>query len=436
MQVFPAKNGSPTLLHGKTWLHSRYNPEAEAKKYIASLEIPRETTHFILIECALGYIIPVLRAKYPDSVIVALHAARETYGLQESFKADFDWYPETPRHIQTALERDIPEDAHIKIVEWRPSLAVYPDEYRLLLKTAADFLKQHTMNQRTAAYFAKRWKKNAEYNTAVFTRRIYPLPRPETRFPIVVAAAGPSLARSLPEIKKKRENVYLIAVTSALAALYEHDIRPDMTVTTDGGFWALPHLFALKRHCAEHYPVIAAALNARLPSFLRDAPLLLISDGGNQQNTLLKARRIPFLVLPQRGTVSATALDLAFFLTGGPVYVAGLDLADQDVISHARPHAFDTILLSRDNRFAPYYHETYARQRPALDKDAQAHAVYASWFKNNLSKYAPRLIALGDNHPLFAALRSETIAETGAKGVPALAVWGEPPHSGAPPVFS
>jgi hypothetical protein len=150
----------------------------------------------------------------------------------------------------------------------------------------------------------------------------------------------------------------------------------------------------------------------------------------------MKTRRVPFLVLPQRGTVSATALDLAFALTRGPVYVAGLDLADRDVISHASPHAFEPVLLSRNNRFAPYYHEAYARQRPNLGTDSDAYAVYASWFQNNLAKYAARLIALGDSHPLFADMRSETIAETGNKGAPAFAVLGDGPLSGIASVHS
>jgi hypothetical protein len=403
MQILPAKNGSPTLLHGKTWLHSRYNPEAEAEKYIASLELPQDTTHFIVIECALGYIIPVLQAQFPGSVIVSLHGNREICGLAGSFQADFDWYPETAFSIRTLLEKEIPENARIKIVEWRPSLAVYPKEYRALLETAVDFLKFHTLNKRTTAYFEQRWKKNVEYNTTVFNHFVYLKHDPETRFPVVVTAAGPGLVRSLPEIKKKRDGAYLIAVSSSLDALYEHGIRPDMVAATDGGFWALPHLFTLKRHCAGDYPVIAASLNARLPSFLCDAPVLPISDGSDFQNTRMKTLHVPFLVLPQRGTVSAATLDLAFALTRGPVYIAGLDLSDRDVISHASPHAFETLFRAQSNRFNPYYHEAYARSR--LNAESNTQAVYVSWFKNNLAHYAARLITLGDNHPLFAAIR-------------------------------
>jgi hypothetical protein len=425
MRIVPAKNGSPTLLHGKTWLHSRYNPDAEAEKYIASLNLTEEPTHFILIECGLGYIIPVLKRKFPGSVIFSLHCDRELSDMAGSFKADFNLYPQESSYahsIRDLFEREIPEAARLKIIEWRPSLSVYPQEYQGLLETAVEFLKFHTLNKRTAAYFENRWKKNIERNTALFRHVVYLKTSRPACFPVVVTAAGPGLMRSLPELKKKQDSVYIIAVSSSIGALCEHGVRPDMVAATDGGFWALPHLYELKRYCADPYPVIAASLNARLPSFLADAPILPISDGSGIQNTRLAALRVPFLALPQRGTVSAAALDLAFTLSSGPVYISGLDLSDKDVISHASPHAFETLFRAHANRFSPYYHHLFTRSRLNAESDTQA--VYAAWFKNNLAQYAARLIALGDNHPLFTGVRSETIKETGKKGVPAFGIAG------------
>jgi hypothetical protein len=418
MQILPAKNGSPVLLCGETWLHSRYNPEAEAEKYIASLELPEDITHFILIECALGYIIPVLKTKFPGAVIFSLHCERELCGLADSFpfKADFELCPETTPNIRNVFEKEIPENARLKIIEWRPSLTVYKKEYLALMEIAADFLRFHAMNKKTIAYFEKRWEKNIENNIAVFSHFVSPKNNTQAHFPVVVTAAGPGLTPCLPELKKKQDNVYIIAVSSSLSALYEHGIKPDMIAATDGGFWALPHLHELKRYCRGQYPVIAAALNARIPSFLHDAPLLFLSDGSDIQNTRLSAHRIPFIVLPQRGTVSATALDLAFALTRGPVYITGLDLGDKDVTSHASPHAFETFFRTGSSRFTPYYHQLYVRSR--LIAESNTMAVYIAWFKNNSTQYATRLIALGDNHPLFSTARTERIAETEKKGAP------------------
>ncbi|MDR1095094.1 MAG: DUF115 domain-containing protein [Spirochaetaceae bacterium] len=409
-QILPAKNGSSVLVEGETWLHSRYNPEAEAERYIASLEIPQDTTHFILIECASGYLIPVLKTKFPGAVILSLHCKR---GPARPFQADFELGPETPHHIRKLLEKEIPENARLKIIEWRPSLAVYQKEYLALMETAAAFLRFHTMNKRTAVYFEKRWEQNIVNNLALFHRFVRPQNSAPPCCPVAVIAAGPGLAACLPELRQKQNNVFVIAVSSSLYALYEHGIKPDIVVATDGGFWALPHLYALRRHCNGQYPVIAAALNARIPSFLRDAPFLPVSDGSGTQNRRLSARHVPFITLPQRGTVSATALDLAFALTRGPVYLAGLDLGDKDVRSHTSPHAFETLFRAQSGRFAPLYHRLYARSR--LNAESDTMAVYAAWFQNNLAQYLPRLVPLAGNHPLFGAAPSGTIAETGKK---------------------
>jgi hypothetical protein len=406
MQILPAKNGSPVLFHEKTWLHSRYNPEAEAEKYIASLEIAEDTTHFILIECALGYIIPVLKKRFPQAVIFSLHGER--CSLAGSFKADVELYPETSCSVLKQLEKEIPENARLKIIEWRPSLSVYKEAYLGLLEEAVDFLRLHTMNQKTAAHFKERWVKNIEHNIAVFRHFVYPKNSMDARFPVVVTAAGPSLASCLPELQKKQHRVYIVAVSSSLSALYERGIKPDMIVTTDGGFWALSHLHELKRYCARgEYPVVAAALSARIPSFLHDAPLLFIADGSDFQNDHLTSRHIPFITLPQRGTVSATALDLAFALTRGPVYIAGLDLSNKDVLGHVSPHAFESLLRMGAGRFSPYYHQLYTRSR--LNAASNAQAVYSAWFKSNIAQYAARLIALGDNHALFDPMRTAVI---------------------------
>jgi hypothetical protein len=432
MQIFPAKNGSPVLVEGKIWLHSRYNPEAEAEKYIASLELSEDLTHFIVIECALGYIIPVLKTKFPNAVIFSLHCERtlrglagthdstSPYDLTYPIKADFELCPETPHHIRNLLEKEIPENACLKIIEWRPSLPVYNKEYLALLETAVDFLRFHTINKRTAAYFKKRWAKNIINNTAIFSHFACPKNDAQPYSPVVITAAGPGLMSSLPELKKKQDNVYIIAVSSSLSALYEHGIKPDMIIATDGGFWALPHLYELKRYCKGQYPVIAAGLNARIPSFLRNALFLPISDGSNNQNARLTALHIPFIALPQRGTVSATAIDLAFTLTRGPVYIAGLDLSDKDVLNHASPHAYETLFRSQSSRLSPYYHQLYARSR--LNADSNTMAVYITWFKNNIEQYAARLVALGDSHSLFSAVQTEKIAET-EKKVPLLLEW-------------
>jgi hypothetical protein len=113
--------------------------------------------------------------------------------------------------------------------------------------------------------------------------------------------------------------------------------------------------------------------------------LIFLADGSFWQQYLLRALKLPFVVFPQRGTVSASALDLAFFMTSGPVYISGLDLAHNDLITHCRPYAFDRLGEESATRLAPLYSQAFLRE--GMIKARGAHSIYASWFKKELENY-------------------------------------------------
>ena len=103
-------------------LHSAYNPEKEARKYVESLTIPPNAAYLILIECGRGYVIAPLREKCPGAKIISLHFVDECRALERG--ADAAWSPSLPLALGDFLEQHIEdtESARVKIVEWRPAL--------------------------------------------------------------------------------------------------------------------------------------------------------------------------------------------------------------------------------------------------------------------------------------------------------------------------
>jgi hypothetical protein len=169
-------------------------------------------------------------------------------------------------------------------------------------------------------------------------------------------------------------------------------------IATDGGNWALFHLFS----CVRNAPVnFALSTIAATPSHVSNMPVLLIGDGSFWQKSVLESLDIPFLNLPQRGTVTASALDLAFALTSGAVFIAGMDLANDDIAAHARPYALD-FTSARETRFTPAYSETFAR---VMGANASMN-IYAEWFKQKLPHYPQNIFTIGKNHSIFANLPS------------------------------
>ncbi|MDR3333737.1 MAG: DUF115 domain-containing protein [Treponema sp.] len=382
-------------------LHSRYNPVAEAERYVNSLSLRQETQFFILIEPGLGYIIPLLQKQCPQARIIALHVQGSLAAPQP---AVCTWCPETGIPLPHFLEQTIPDteaDA-LQIIEWRPALAVYGAEYLRLLTETVEFIKRIDANKRTIRTFGRRWFRNFFKNIGIL-HRIYTAPAGCLgSLPLIVTGAGPSLEETLPLMREVRNHssLLILAAASSVPALLTGGIVPDFVITTDGGGWARLHLY----DCLRSKPPfgLAASLIAALPSQCAEVPILVISDGSCWQNLVLQGLAIPGINLLQRGTVTAQALDLAFVLTSGPIYITGMDLANQDIRTHARPYSFERLLEEKATRFNPVYSQSFVRSR-AIEAGG-SHRIYASWFKERLGAYPRPIVSLGANNPVFKDL--------------------------------
>jgi hypothetical protein len=395
-------------------LHSRYNPQGEAERYIDSLNLPQNIRFFILIEPGFCYLVPALRKRNPAACIIALHAEDPAEFRPEENSPDISWFPGLGTALQDFLEAEIPdtEAAKIRIIEWRPSMNVFGKTYIRLVSETADFIKRGDANARTVKQFGRRWFINFFRNLNLLSEILVPVPF-ET--PVLIAGAGPGLEDIIPLIReeKKRAPLLVLAVSSAVPALKARGIVPDIIISTDGGGWARLHL----NECFRGTPgtqLYAAALTAALPSQCASSPILAISDGSLWQNLVLAGLGIPFIALPQRGTVSASALDLALALSKGRIYFTGVDLANRDIRTHARPYSFDRLWEEASCRFAPFYSQAFSRAWN-IDKGG-SHGVYAAWFKKQIALYPRRIFSLGANNHVFSGLGAAAFGETAFPG--------------------
>jgi hypothetical protein len=408
-------SGFPTVYIGNQALHSRYNPVSEAEKYIDSLHFREGVRFFILLEPGLGYTAAVLREKFPGAVILILHVS-DFFVSRNNYAATFPvWSPGSGGSLQDFLEDHIPdtEAASVALVEWRPSRTAFGKAYLRIFAETAEHIKRADANKRTTEAFGKRWFSNVLRNLALLKQA--PLCRPFAT-PLVVAAAGPSLEEAIPRLTegKKKSPLFILAVSSATPALLAADLTPDLIVSSDGGNWALLHLYeALRKPC----PAFAAALSAALPSQFAALPWLPIGDGSLWQTTLLQSMGLPFVSFPQRGTVTAAALDLAFLLCRGRVYIAGTDLASRDIRTHARPYSFERLLAEKANRLNPAYSQQFCRASASASSGAQE--IYAQWFARQSAAWPDRLFSLGNNNPVFSARSADLLLQDAEDKKPA-----------------
>ena len=388
-------------------MHSKYNPEAEADRYIASLDIEAHTPYLILIEPGLGYMIPPLRKKAIHAKIIALHAA----ACPQSSPADAVWYPGMEKTLQNFLEDEIPqgEAKDIRMIEWRPALGLFERNYLYLIEETSTFIKRSDANARTIKSFGPRWFKNFFANLDIITLLVKPR---LLDAPLIICGSGPSLEDAALRINKEHldRGSFILAASSAVMALDYRNISPHMVISSDGGGWAKLHLYEYLR--GNHPCPLAAAMTAQLPSQCSGVPILPLGDGSLWQTLILGSLGLPHMQLPQRGTVTATALDLAFALSNDSIYIAGMDLGSHDIKTHTRPYSFDRLLDETSNRFSPFYSQGFHRSTQL--KEGGSYAIYASWFEKQLHSYPRPIYSLGRNNRVFEKTPRES--SLGMKG--------------------
>jgi hypothetical protein len=355
------------------------------------------TRFFILIEPGEGYLIPILNQRFPTVTVIALH-------LTDSFSSSsqgncLSWSPAAgPLH--SFLEKIIPdiEARFVHIIEWRPASTLYGKLYVQLLSETTEFLKRIDANARTACAFGTRWVKNFFKNVDRI-RLVCPILHIPIAAPFIITGAGPSLEKALPIIRRQR-SASIIAASSSVPALRAGKIEPDMIITTDGGTWALFHLYECLRDKKNF--TLVATMTAALPSQCSSVSVIPVADRSLWQTLILRALQIPFIALPQRGTVTASAIDFALTVSSGKIGIAGVDLAHADIRTHARPNTFDRFQDEQATRCNPVYTQRFVRSSAITGGGSLP--IYTSWFKQEIGTYPHRLFSLGSNNPVFTAL--------------------------------
>jgi hypothetical protein len=237
--------------------------------------------------------------------------------------------------------------------------------------------------------------------------------------PVVITGSGPSLESAIPQILAAREGVFILAASSSLPALASGGIIPDMVISTDGGGWALVHLHSCFRVNRKPVPVesddfkLAFALTAAVPSQCSSIPLLPLNDGSTWQNLVLQGLSIPSVCIPQRGTVTASAIELAMALSNNVIFLAGMDLSVKDIVSHARPYGFDNLFFGSASRLRPMYSQCFSRSGDI--RAGGSYDVYAAWFKTTIASWPNRIFSLGGNHVVLKNALPESVLSRGER---------------------
>jgi hypothetical protein len=407
IEVFTARSGAPSLKIDGISLHSPYDPRKEASRFVKeSLDVEPPATVIVLGE-GLGYVSGAVRDAHPRARVIGVYYSAEIHArsVGNAPSALPSWHPGCGLSLPDFFRRHLGElDAEgLRAIEWPQSARLYPQASREACEAVSQVTQELSGSFATIASAGRLWIRNSICNFLNLTRPLVGAPCRADR-PVLIAASGPSLEQALPLISEVREAIDLWALPSSCASLLASGLTPNLVVMTDPGFYSMHHLHFDPPGCPLAMPLSAArgAWNLKPPAEA-GIPAYLLAEPVFYERALLEAAGIAAPIIPPHGTVSATALDLALAFSKAPVILSGLDMCAIDIRSHARPNAFDRILLLQANRFQPAYSLWYRRSEQLHFeplggtrgiRTSPAMRTYAGWFSTRGAADSRRIYRL------------------------------------------
>lgn len=390
IEAFTARSGAPSLrIDGKA-LHSPYDPAREAERFVREILGSEPPSTVVVLGEGLGHVASAVSRLHPRARIL-----RITYS-EEVARAAIDgpgpgWHPGMSSSVADFLRLQLGElDIEgLRVVEWPPSARLFPHSALAANEAVRQVVQELNGSFVTSVASGRIWVSNTIANFLAIDTPLSGRPCAPDR-PIVIAASGPTLEQAADCITDVRAHVDIWALPSSCLCLLEAGLAPDLVIMTDPGFYSMHHMHFFPLACPIAMPLSAARGTWSLPR-TGNGPIgpYLLAQPVLFEQALLEASGIIAKIIPPHGTVAATAIDLALSSTRGPVVAAGLDMCLLDMLSHARPNAFDRLLHLRASRLEPHHSLSFhramaqhAEKAPGMPgvRVSPSLRTYAGWF--------------------------------------------------------
>jgi len=345
-----ARNGKTIVSINNKFIQSRFDPEKEAKRFIDTIKIDQNESNYkdkiaIIFGESCGYLLEEL-STYSFSKIIILITNKIFFELLDKKVVNMEkknnckiklCYVNNEKELIEKLPYLInsSEIKDIKNFYWKPYLDIDQKMKEYHEKTFPIWLKRKVSSINTELYFGKKWFFNSIIN---YIRPINYLSIEKSSYPIVITAAGSNLPKSIKLLKKERKKYILIALSASVKALNSAQIRPDIIIQTDPGYWSSQ----ITNRAVKYYenktdsPIIMMPLNAA-PIKSKIEKRILIN-----YNTILDqqfySENATTISIPETGSAACTALQVGLKITTNKVYFAGLDLEEEKELHHLISH--------------------------------------------------------------------------------------------------
>lgn len=395
-----ARSGLPTALFRGKSLTSAFDPEKEADRTLAALDL-QGADYAILVGFGLGYLTRALRKRAPRLPLLIMEPCTglfarvlELQNLEDILGDGFTNFMFETAPGSVRLFMDLFPGQRAILIPHRPYAELFPEYLRSVDREADRFRRNLQINANTLGRFSRLWIRNLTRNLSALSscRPVNALKDAFAGAVAVVCAAGPSLSELLSDLKSIRDRVVLVCVDTAQDILRKNGLDADFLVVMDGQYWNARHLDA------------AVSRSTAVVTELAGPPRALRLNPGA---TYLARSSTPFSrdfeeffggfwgewgLLKSGGSVATSAWELARHLGCREIFMAGLDLGYPRGATHVKGSLFEERLVWRSERLDPaeknglrLLRETQLQLRPSQDGTLVPTDVrmdlYREWFE-------------------------------------------------------
>ncbi len=418
LPVDKARSGAPTVAMTtpqgqRIWLHSRYDPVAEAAKFVDGIDLSKA---FCFVVCGLGlghHVRALFDRLHGEAIIIIvepnlplIRTALEQVDLGDVLECGRCIFltQAVTAHIHDRLN---PHSTVMmlgtQIVTHRPSQQIAGDFHNTVSAMISEYTSYCRMSVMTLVGNARVTARNVANNlpTYVATPSIDILRDRYKGYPGIVVAAGPSLYRNIDVLATLPGRAVISAVQTVFKTLLARGIVPDFVTSLD--YHEVSRRFF---EGVDDFQGVQLVAEPKATWHVIDAyhgPIMLLDN--------LFARQCVGDDLGRRGGIPAgsTVAHLAFYLLQyvgcDPIIFVGQDLAYTDhcmYVPGAAAHAAWRAELGRFNSLETKEWEKIVRARNVLRKvtDIHGHPIYSDehmftylqQFESDFSRSTSRII--------------------------------------------
>ncbi len=230
----------------KKQIHSNYDPIAEARRYLDTLNVDA-STNFIVLGLGLGYhVLDIIQRtsnrvnilifeKDPELFALAIRKIDFTTILKHpGVKLFVNTNPDTIDKLLEPVKIDFTLNEFC-LVQQKPLVDGNLEYYGNLLDKIDKYFIESRINLKTQTHHSKLYYKNIFSNLDNYLESpgINLLEDALSGIPVIICSAGPSLDKNIQLLKSARQRFFLIAVATALKPLLHNGIQPDIVFSID-----------------------------------------------------------------------------------------------------------------------------------------------------------------------------------------------------------